>query len=263
MLTDPTALRGQFEADGYLYLRGVLDPEQLAALRSEYFSMFDGSYFRPGSGPGEGIFSGCRPAGLPAHGVLGHPAHEFVRSSSFARLAAEPRLAAIASALLGGPVQTLPRLILRHFDRSSPLASRAHTDFRYLDAGSQRLVTTWVPLGACPRETGGLVYLEGSHRLTPSELQELRDCEERPCDRSDDQRPITHDLGWVARRLGRRWLWADYAPGDITVHSPHIVHASLDTTTDLMRLTADIRFLLEGETPDPRWLTAWSGDDGN
>jgi ectoine hydroxylase-related dioxygenase (phytanoyl-CoA dioxygenase family) len=67
----------------------------------------------------------------------------------------------------------------------------------------------------------------------------------------------------VAERLGRRWRWADYQSGDVTVHSPHLVHASLDTTTDAMRLSADLRFLRRGQPADARWLVAWAGDDGN
>jgi hypothetical protein len=41
------------------------------------------------------------------------------------------------------------------------------------------------------------------------------------------------------------------------------VHASLDTTTDAMRLSADLRFLRRGQPADARWLVAWAGDDGN
>jgi ectoine hydroxylase-related dioxygenase (phytanoyl-CoA dioxygenase family) len=117
----------------------------------------------------------------------------------------------------------------------------------------------WIPLGDCARPTGGLVYLEGSHRLSPSSFAMLR----RVTDRPSDGRAISHDLGWVSDGLQRRWLWADYSAGDVTIHSPYIVHASLDTTTDAMRLSADLRFLRNGERPDARWLQAWAGDDGN
>ena len=63
--------------------------------------------------------------------------------------------------------------------------------------------------------------------------------------------------------LGGRWLYADYKAGDVAIHSPHIVHASLDTQTDMMRMSVDIRFLPTSVEPDPRWLTKWAGDDGN
>jgi hypothetical protein len=95
--------------------------------------------------------------------------------------------------------------------------------------------------------------------MEPADFQPLRAITDRP----GDTRPITHDLALVSETLDRRWLWADFAAGDVTVHSPHLVHASLDTVTDEMRLSADVRFLREGETADPRWLHAWAGDDGN
>ncbi len=116
----------------------------------------------------------------------------------------------------------------------------------------------WVPLTDIPPATGGLIYLEDSDDVDTSELDRLRSVSDRP----EDERPISHDLTWVAQELGRRWLWADYRAGDIAIHSPQVVHASLDTTTDAMRLSADLRFLAAGEAPDPRWQQPWAGDDG-
>lgn len=255
---DAVALQQRYHRDGYVLLRGILDAELMRQLRAEYFGAFDGSYLQAGQPAELGIFSGTRPPTLTAHGTVGHPAYAFVRGDGFARLAREPRLARLASALLGSPCRVLPRQIVRHFDRSTPRASRAHRDHRYLDAGSDRLVTTWIPLTDTPLATGGLIYLEDSTELGSSRLGPLRQVSDRP----GDARPISHDLGWVAEQLGRRWRWADFCAGDVAVHSPHVVHASLDTTTDAMRLSADVRFLAEGEAADPRWLQPWAGDDG-
>jgi ectoine hydroxylase-related dioxygenase (phytanoyl-CoA dioxygenase family) len=259
LLSDAAALRARYEADGYLYLRGVLDRSAIFRMRRSYFAAFDPSYLRTGTDPVEGVFSGARPVGLPAHGVVGHPAYDFVRGADFAVLGSDPRLRQVAELVLDGQVEVLPRQIVRHFDRSGPAASRAHVDLRYLDHGSANLVTTWIPLGDCPVATGGLIYLEGSHRLSSEHLDALHTVTDRP----DDDRPISHDLGWVSRQLGARWLWTDFRAGDLTLHSPQIVHASLDTSSDSMRLSADLRFLRHGEPADPRWLQPWAGDDGN
>jgi ectoine hydroxylase-related dioxygenase (phytanoyl-CoA dioxygenase family) len=256
---NPVALRQRYERDGYVFLRRVLDPAKVLALREAYFEAFDRSYFRDGTRPGDGLFSGHRPPGLGAHGVEGHPAHAFVRSPQFETFAADPVLERLAVAVLGGHVWRLPRSIVRHFDRSAPVASRAHVDYSYLDAGTERLATVWIPLGDCPRATGGLVYMEDTHRLESGDFAELRTISDRP----GDPRAISHDLAWVSRRLGRRWLHTDYLAGDVTIHSPHVLHASLDTTTDAMRLSADIRFIRRGDAADARWLEAWAGDDGN
>jgi ectoine hydroxylase-related dioxygenase (phytanoyl-CoA dioxygenase family) len=257
--SDPQAIRTRYVEDGYLYLKGVLDPAVVTGLREAYFAQFEPSYLQAGTKPADGVFSGRRPLGLPPHGVAGHPAHAFVRSSRFEAFAADPTFAAVAEGVLGGPVRRLPRSILRHFDRSTPMASRAHIDFSYLDRGSDQLVTIWIPIGDCPRATGGLIYLEGSHRMGRSSFARLRAVHDRP----DDQRPISHDLAWVAEQLGTRWRWTDYEAGDIALHSPHIVHASLDTRTAAMRLSADLRFLRREQPADPRWLVPWAGDDGN
>jgi ectoine hydroxylase-related dioxygenase (phytanoyl-CoA dioxygenase family) len=258
LLDDPAALVERYRHDGYLLLRRVLDPERVEAVRRAYFTSFGPGYLRAGTDPADGIFSGWRPEGLAAHGTAGHPAHDFVRSAEFLDFCARPELTAIAETVLEGPVRQLPRRILRHFDRSRPAASRAHTDYTYLDAGSDHLVTAWIPLGDCPLPTGGLIYLEGSHHLGDDELESLR----VRSDRVGDRRPLSHDLAWVAERTGRRWLWTDYGIGDVVLHSPHVVHASLDVTTDRMRLSADLRWLAEGAEADPRWSSAWAGDDG-
>jgi ectoine hydroxylase-related dioxygenase (phytanoyl-CoA dioxygenase family) len=259
LLGDPDALRDRYRRDGFLLLRNVLDAGEVRELRGRYFASFPPEYLVAGSDPVEGRFSGRRPADLPAHGVVGHPAYTFVRSQPFARFVDSQRLAELAAVLLEAPVTLLPRHIMRHFDAAAPVASRAHTDFRYLDGGSDRVVTAWIPLGDVPRATGGLVYQAGSHLGDPARLDGLRAVNDRP----GDTRPLSHDLAWVAEQTATPWSWFDYAAGDVAFHSPHVVHASLDTVTETMRASIDVRFLAEGERSDPRWLRPWAGDDGN
>ena len=258
LIDDPSALRERLREDGYLLLRGVLDREDVLAVRDAYFRTIPADFLAPGTTAAEGIFSGHVPDRLPPHGVAGHPAHAFVRSTRFAQFCASPRLGGLAQALLDGPADLLPRRILRHYWRTARLASRAHTDYDYMRRGSDRFITLWIPIGDCPVETGGLVYLEGGGRLDAHQLRRLRTV----TDRTDDPRPISHDLAWTARETGRRWLWTDFRAGDVAVHSPHIAHASLDTCSDAMRLSADVRFHRRGERVDDRWTQAWSSDDG-
>ncbi|GIH03737.1 phytanoyl-CoA dioxygenase [Rhizocola hellebori] len=259
-LDDPQALRENFRRDGYVLLRQVLDRDTVIGLRGAYFGMFDPSYLAKETTPQQGIWSGEAPAGLPPHGHPGHPAHAFVRSKVFADFVQDQRLLAVAQTLFdGAETMRLPRQIVRHFHQG-PRASRAHTDFDYLDRGSDQVLTMWIPIGDCPVPTGGIAYLEGSHRLPKAQLQLLKN---RRTDRPDDPRPISHDLGWTQQELGGRWLCADFAAGDVAIHSPHLVHATFDTTTSSMRMSADIRFVPIDVEPDPRWLRPWSGDDGN
>jgi hypothetical protein len=127
-----------------------------------------------------------------------------------------------------------------------------------MDQGSAQAITVWIPVGDCPLLTGGLIYLENSTTVPAEHLDQLRVV----MDRTHDGRALSHDLAWTARKLQLRWLWTDYAAGDIAVHSSHMVHATLDTTTDAMRMSIDVRFQRAGEAVDPRWRSAWSADDG-
>ena len=258
LLDQPDELRRRFDEDGYVLLRSVLDRQRVLDLRERYFAAFDPTLLEPGSSPRDGIFSGSTPTGLPDYGTAGHPAYDLVRAPEFDTFTSDPALRRVAEVLLDGDVELLPRRILRHFDRLSGKASRAHVDYDYMDHGSDRIVTAWIPLGDCPVECGGLVYLEGSHRVPREQLDGLRSYTDRP----GDARPISNDLERTAVTLGGRWLWTDYRAGDVALHSPHTVHASLDDRSDVMRLSADIRFRRQDAVPDERWSGAWSADDG-
>ncbi len=249
--------RQRLQDQGFLFLRGYLDRQQVLDLRERYFQLFDASFFQSGTWPREGIYSGYPPAGLPAHGCPGHPAHTLVRQACYRAFAGSSRLHELAECLLDGPVRQLRRRPLRHFYRGCGVASRAHTDAAYLESKPDDVVTFWIPLGDCPLSAGGLVYLEDSLGLDQAELR--LQLGEPHC---RDSRPITDDLKRLADVTGRRWLWADFQAGDLVAHLPSAIHASLDTVSSRMRLSTDIRFTSRDSSVDPRWAQDWAGDDG-
>lgn len=257
-LHDPVGLRRIFVQDGHVLLRSVLDRDRVLDLRQDYFERFDSSLLASGTRARDGVFSGTVRAGLAPYGTPGHPAYDLVRSMHFDRFTADSVLLRIAETLLDGPAELVPRRILRHFHQGSGAASRAHIDYDYMGEGSDEFVTAWIPLGDCPIECGGLVYLEGSHRFRQEDLDRLRPFTDRP----HDQRPLSNDLALTARTLGGRWLWTDFRAGDVVLHSPYIVHASLDVLSPVMRLSTDLRYRRIDAATDPRWNQAWSADDG-
>jgi ectoine hydroxylase-related dioxygenase (phytanoyl-CoA dioxygenase family) len=258
LLNNGAALRERFRQDGYLLVRSLLDSEKIRWLREKYFQRLPVGFLKEGTAPAEGVFSGTIPRDTVSYGISGHAAFDFVRSAEFRQLAEESALLRLTETLLEGPTQILPRQIVRHFHSGSRRASRAHTDFEYMKEGADRVVTTWIPLGDCTLEMGGLVYLEGSEALSDREQELVHEVNDRP----DDKRPLSHDLSWTSHVTGRRWLWTNYSAGDVAVHGPRIVHASLDTTSDVMRLSADLRFQRHSEKIDPKWTKPWSADDG-
>ncbi|MCW3818907.1 hypothetical protein ONA91_31155 [Micromonospora sp. DR5-3] len=67
----------------------------------------------------------------------------------------------------------------------------------------------------------------------------------------------------MAESYDARWLVADYAAGDMMVHSAHIIHAALDNIDPQgrMRLSTDIRYQRADQPIDWRWQDHWF--DGN
>lgn len=245
-VTDPElgadAIRARFAADGYVCLRGAVPAETVRGVRAAYLGRFAGR------------------SDLPPHGFEGHPAYDFVRTDQFRAFADLPVFRNIAEAIFGGPAARIRRTPLRQFLPGRKVASRAHVDRTYIDGVAADIVTLWVPLGDSPLESGGLLYLEGSHEDLDLEAAVRADA---PQDRVNDLRPLTHDLKWIADRTQRRWLWADYRAGDVVVHSPAIVHASIDPGEGApMRISTDIRFHRRGSPVDPRWSQDWAADDG-
>jgi hypothetical protein len=252
-----TELRARYTADGYVLLKGALSASTVFDMREAYFRLFEPDFFKDGDAR-RGLFSGRAPENLPAHGFAGHPAHSFVRSDTFRAFLDLPILKTIAETIFADGADRLRRTPLRHFIPGCGRASRAHLDRTYVDGIAADIVTLWVPFGNCPLKGGPLLYLDGSHQ--DDVLEKAR--ESAPTDRANDTRPITHDLKWLADYSGRRWLVTEYEAGDVVVHSPAIVHASLDSEIDLMRVSTDVRFKRADAPSDPRWHDDWSADDG-
>jgi hypothetical protein len=257
--TDYAAVRARYAEDGYVLLRNVLPADSVWNVRAAYLDMFGPAMCKNGDSR-RGEYAGALPAGLPDHGLSGHPAHSFVRGDMFRRFTGMPFFKDIAEAVFGDTAEQIRRTPLRHFIPGRKGASRAHLDKTYIDGVAADLVTIWVPLGDCPVEAGALLYLDGSHKDQAFETKVRYD--NAPTDRAHDNRPLTHDLKWLADQTGRRWLTTHFKAGDVVIHSPSIVHASTDTQVDMMRVSTDIRFQRKGAASDPRWHADWSADDG-
>ena len=236
-------LRARYAEDGYVLLRGLLPAAPVRKMRDAYLEAFEAAR---------------KERTLPQHGIKGHPAYDFVRSAPFRAFVEQPVFQELAQRLTGAAIAPIRRTPLRHFAAGSKVASRAHIDGTYIDGAPTDVVTVWTPLGDCTVRAGSLMYLEGSHRDNelPSKVRGVA-----PMDRTSDVRPITHDLKWLSETTGRRWMVADFAAGDVVVHSPAIVHATLDAAAG-ERLSADIRFRRMDGPRDPRWENDWSSDDG-
>lgn len=255
--SDREALWRRLSRDGYLFLRGALDPDAVRAFRRYYFEQLAPTgMLRPGTDPEAGIAGD----GAVDNATLRHTLfRQIVPGRPYERFCTQPSIRDWYAWLLGGDTFLHRRRIIRSNrpgESGIGTATQAHYDLVYIREGTDRVLSSWIPLGDCPTERGGLVYLEASHHrvLREERLGRLR----RPA------ASITADLPALAAEHGSRWLAADYAAGDMVVHSAYTVHAALDNVDrgGVMRLSTDIRYQRADQPIDWRWSSDWHDRDG-
>lgn len=246
------ALLDRIGRDGYAFMPGFLDADRVQEFRRYYFEALAPAGLTEASGSA----SDLDPSMLRQ--IL---FDEIVPGSAYDRLCRTPAILDWFGWLLGGEVHLHRRKIIRHVrpgETGLGTATQAHYDLLYLRQGCHQVLSMWIPLGDCPVERGGLVYLEGSHRwvLAEEEAAEGSALPRRPA------ASITADLPALAEAHDARWLTADYAAGDVVVHCAQIVHAALDNVGDVVRLSTDIRYQRADQQIDRRWQHDWRDTDG-
>ncbi|MDB5079146.1 MAG: Phytanoyl-CoA dioxygenase [Chloroflexi bacterium] len=270
--SDPTGsievLWEQYKSQGYLWLKGLLDREAVLAFRRFYFTAFQSTgLLKPGTDPVEGIYSNGEVDQIAAHKI----AVEAVRWPEFEQFCLSEPIVKFYEAFFGGDIYLHKRKIIRHTKPADPNCTGGHYDLIYLRAGTDRLCSSWIPLGDTPVEMGGLIYLEGSDALGRKLEAEFSakngnlSPEERISAYNQNMKTgwISEDLPSLAHMVNGRWLMADYEAGDMVIHSPYTIHASTvnHDPRNRLRLSTDIRFQRLDDKIDPRWINDWSPDD--
>jgi ectoine hydroxylase-related dioxygenase (phytanoyl-CoA dioxygenase family) len=233
LLDDPDALRARFSDDGYVFVRGAVDPNVVRAVRERITTIIaDAGWTDPERSmdavvTGEGV---CVEGEDPYFAVY----DQIQRLEAFHAVPHQPSVHRLMRALLGETVFPHPLGIARlSFPANDAWATPAHQDYPN-NQGTEDLYACWIPLGACPVELGGLSILSGSHRLGVLPLEFALGAGNRRAvldDRCDD-------LDWVG---------GDFELGDAVVFHSLTLHRSLPNQTDRMRLSVDYRFQRQGE----------------
>lgn len=269
-LAEPTeVLRERLSQHGYLWLKNVFDRDMVLNVRRRFFeNLVESGLVKPGSDPVDGLYSDSETIDKQ---MVSKRNYEFVRWAFYEWFCYSEPLHQFYERFFGGPVYLHRRKIVRHTTRDDVHSTGAHYDLTYLRGGTDKVLTSWIPLGDIPVEMGGLVYLEGSHTYgTTTEAEfRLKNAELSPEERiSAYNRNMTQggwlskDLPSLAERLNSRWLMADYEAGDMVVHTAYMIHAATNNLRDEMRLSTDIRYQNVRDAIDERWTNHVEANDG-
>jgi hypothetical protein len=251
---DPASLQRRLAEDGYLFLRGVVNKDLLASIRALIVGeLRRRAYLSSSPDPGEELRA------LPdvnVYGVLPQlNGHESVRQITELR-----SLMRITSDLFAEQAKALNLVRVRAAGPGR--GELPHCDWVYMSRGTDRLLTTWMPVADVPIERGPLMILERSHRENPFTQKYLT----LDADRLGvldglrlKHRRLVHG-GRYSRRpdrvrseFGTRWLTADFRPGDVVLFGPRCLHATLDNQTADFRVSIDARFQPAADAIDPRF----------
>ncbi|NNE45361.1 MAG: phytanoyl-CoA dioxygenase [Rhodothermales bacterium] len=247
LLDDPVALRNRMAKEGYLFFRQLIDPDTVLRAREEILLKY--AVVGEIDSIGHPLMDAIQSEVSFIHEVNLRAFTESVRKGiAYENVVLNKALIRFLEKLLGGTV--------RPYDFRWPRFVRPgegcgfHYDGPYMNRGTDRVFTTWVPLGDVARHEGALIVLEGSHRsddLLSSYANQDADKEK---------------IGWLStdpielqQQLGGRWLTTDFKAGDVLCFGMHLLHGALDNRSPLgrCRLTSDSRYQLASEPLDERW----------
>lgn len=261
-------IRDIYRAQGYVWLKGFFEKETILEFRRHFFTSFQNSgLLKTGTKPEEGIFSSQEDKRVTNKILM-----EVVRSAAYESFCLHPKLWQFYDAFLSGSSYLHKRKIIRYMNPGDTSTTPAHYDLIYLRAGTDKVCSSWIPLGDTPVEMGGLVYLENSDALGRKMEAEFsaNNGNLTPEERISAYNKNMTEGGWVGKdladmveRFDSRWLIADYEMGDMVIHSPYMIHAATQNRDEQnrIRLSTDIRYQNVRDEIDARWQNHWSLDD--
>jgi hypothetical protein len=248
LLNDPEALRARLDKDGYLFLPGALDRGEILAAREEVLRRMAavGEIAEP--------LEAALPTGASRRAELHPDLGAFWRSVSegpaIRRAVHGDRARRVAAAVLDDAVRPFDFIWLRAMlaGRATPL----HFDHVYMNRGTDRVVSIWIPLGDVAIADGPLAVVENSHRFGDL-IERYRG---HDVDR-DKTRPghVAESARAFLDERPARLLTADFRAGDLCVFSLFTLHGSVDNASPSgkVRLSVDTRWQPADQPMDERW----------
>jgi hypothetical protein len=248
-LPDGATLRAALERDGYLLLRGLIDPGDIKAAREEVFARL-GEVGEIAEPTADGVFSGQsrRDALYDNRGVFWKSASE---GPALRRVTNGETLTGAMTAILGETAIGFDYLFLRAVPGGR--FTHMHCDAGFFTRATDRVLTCWIAYTDIDLDRGPLFVVEGSHEFP--DIRRRFDGFDVARDK-DRKASIDEHPADFARSRGTRLLTARFRPGDVLIFGMYTVHGALEhhASDNKIRLTTDIRYQPASEPRDPRYF---------
>ncbi len=182
VVEDRSELHRRMRADGYLFLPGILDREEvLTAHRAVVERLAEAEILDESYPIEEGI--------VRADAQLSFMPALARDNAALDRVLYSGSMMAFYESFLGGAVRHFDYTWFRAKTPGTSTATQPHYDIVFMGRGTRDLYTSWTPLHDVPYEMGGLVVLEGSHKLPLRQSYGQTDVD-RYCENEGDAKSI-------------------------------------------------------------------------
>jgi phytanoyl-CoA hydroxylase len=206
----PTDTRSQFEDNGFVILRNVLDGDLVSEARQHVEWLLE-------------RHPDTRPENLDTGLMTNDP--------FWVRLVSDPRLLDIAEQFIGPDIA----LFASHYVAKPPLDGQPvlwHQDGSYWPLEPMTVVSLWLAVDASTPENGCMRVVPGSHQLGLQQVRERNDVENVLGSAMDDEHVDEQSAVDLILQAG-----------DVSIHHPNIIHGSNANTSTNWRRGLTIRYI--------------------
>ncbi len=252
-LGDGARLRDTLHEEGYLFLRRLVDPQQIATVKQDIMRILREHHIIEDDGADDPMWSG---GPHPTEGEYMAFYDKIARMDSFVQLAESPEIVELMEGIFDGPVQVWTQRLIRVMypdpDAPAPIGLGAHQDgnFRF-GYQSQSFNACWMPLMEINQELGGLAVSPGSH--IRGELDHGGGSVASSAKGVKEKKVFGLDAE------SRSWVTSDFEPGDAVIFTSLTVHRGILNRSDRIRLSCDFRYQRVDDSAS--WLAHTLGPD--